>query len=188
MYKDFIKIFLILPPHPPALLLPLTFFPFPRGGRVGDEGLLADGNPFFIFDFKDFTNFRLNANYSYLLSSKKHRMKRISKIALVMLSVMLSAAGPVLGQNKTIADTMMIYFREIRANTNHYHDLWNVDLYGPVLLVNPASRAVYSNFPDSAGILKPFGKIFSGKLPVNVNIANTATRCLLKDTAQFIRI
>jgi hypothetical protein len=82
--------------------------------------------------------------------------------------------GLTFGQAKISTDTVSNYFQEIKENTCYYKDLWNLDLYGPILLVEPESRVVYANFPDSVGILKQDGKIFSGILPDNVNIANTA--------------
>jgi hypothetical protein len=82
--------------------------------------------------------------------------------------------GLTFGQVNISTDTVNAYFQEIKENTNYYKDLWNLDLYGPILLVEPESRVVYANFPDSVGILKQDGKIFSGILPDNVNIANTA--------------
>lgn len=100
-------------------------------------------------------------------------MKEALKVILVLILISFSA-GLSNGQDKISSDTIRSYFREIKANTNHYKNLWNIDLYGPILLVDPKSRIVYSNFPDSAGLLKQDGKIFSGILPTNINIANTA--------------
>lgn len=82
--------------------------------------------------------------------------------------------GLTFGQVKINIDTVSIYFQEIKENTNHYKDLWNIDLYGPILLVEPKSRVVYANYPDSTGILKPDGEIYSGILPTKINTANTA--------------
>ena len=80
------------------------------------------------------------------------------------------------GQTITFNDSVAVYFQEIQANTAHYKDLWNLDIYGPVLLVDPGSRKIYANYPDSAGVLKQDGKIYTGLLPVNINIANTSIK------------
>jgi hypothetical protein len=53
--------------------------------------------------------------------------------------------------------------------------LWNKELAGPVLLVEPATRNVYANVPDKEGHLVARGAVFTGVLPKTVNIANTAT-------------
>jgi hypothetical protein len=100
-------------------------------------------------------------------------MKKVLKVFPVLILISFSTNLSI-GQNKISRDTISIYFREIKANTDYYKDLWNIDLYGPILLVDSESRIVYSNFPDSTGILKQNGEIFSGILPNNVNIANTA--------------
>lgn len=52
--------------------------------------------------------------------------------------------------------------------------LWGVSLCGPLLLVDPASRAVWANQPDKENQLKAEGDLFTGKLPNEINIANTA--------------
>lgn len=100
-------------------------------------------------------------------------MKEVIKVFLVLILTSFST-GLSIGQDKICIDTIGSYFVEIKANTGIFRDLWNMDLYGPILLVDPESRLVYSNYPDSAGILKPDGEIFSGILPNNVNTANTA--------------
>jgi hypothetical protein len=100
-------------------------------------------------------------------------MKNAIKVILFLFLISLSTYSSV-GQDKISSDTISTYFREIKENTNNYKDLWNIDLYGPILLVDSKSRIVYSNIPDSVGILKQDGEIFSGILPNNVNLANTA--------------
>jgi hypothetical protein len=52
--------------------------------------------------------------------------------------------------------------------------LWGFSLCGPVLLVDPATRSVFANQADAEKILRPEGEIFVGKLPEQINIANTA--------------
>jgi hypothetical protein len=78
------------------------------------------------------------------------------------------------GQGKSFNDTAFVYFLEIRANTGQHKDLWNLDLYGPVLLIDPVSRKIYANLPDTAGALELKEKIYTGLLPKSINIVNTA--------------
>jgi hypothetical protein len=80
------------------------------------------------------------------------------------------------GQTPDFHDSIAFYFAEIKTNTILYKDLWNRDLYGPVLLVEPDTRRIYANSSDSAGILKQNGEIFTGNLPGNINISNTALK------------
>ncbi|MEJ5996584.1 hypothetical protein WG904_19305 [Pedobacter sp. Du54] len=65
------------------------------------------------------------------------------------------------------------YFKEAELASKG-QKLWKAEIYGPTLLVEPKSRVVYANVQDDLGILKPAGGIFSGILPKEVMIANTA--------------
>ena len=52
--------------------------------------------------------------------------------------------------------------------------LWGVSLCGPMLLVDPGTRAVVANQPDHENQLRGEGEVFTGKLPDHINVANTA--------------
>ncbi|MBO0720337.1 MAG: hypothetical protein J2P41_05925 [Blastocatellia bacterium] len=52
--------------------------------------------------------------------------------------------------------------------------LWGVSLCGPMLLVDPRTRDLAANQSDKEGRLNNAGDVFVGKLPKDVNIANTA--------------
>lgn len=54
--------------------------------------------------------------------------------------------------------------------------LWGVSLAGPVMMVDPQTRAVFANQADAEGVLHPEGTLFVGTLPPNVPIANTAQK------------
>lgn len=75
----------------------------------------------------------------------------------------------------TLQDSIATYFDEIKVETIKHQQLWGKNLYGPILLVNPNTRQLFANFSDKAGVLKQNGKIFSGILPNELNIANTST-------------
>jgi len=100
-------------------------------------------------------------------------MKILKVVILIMAFISLSTTLST-GQDRISPETIGTFFMEIKANTDKYKDLWNRDLYGSILLVDPKSRIVYSNYPDTGGILKRDGEIYSGVFPNNVNIANTA--------------
>lgn len=74
----------------------------------------------------------------------------------------------------TFQDSISIYLDEIKVETKKHQQIWAKDLYGPILLVNSNTRQLFANFSDTAGILKKDGKIYSGILPNEINIANTA--------------
>lgn len=68
------------------------------------------------------------------------------------------------------------YFQEAaRICTQDHGKLWRVSLCGPMLFVEPQTRAVFANQPDAEGRLTPRGEVFTGRLPPQINIANTAT-------------
>ncbi|MEJ5051487.1 hypothetical protein WH221_16785 [Chryseobacterium culicis] len=72
------------------------------------------------------------------------------------------------------SDTISVYFDELNTASKKNIGLWNKDLYGPMMLIDPKTREFFANEPDSEGILKRNGTIYSGVLPAAVNIANTA--------------
>lgn len=96
------------------------------------------------------------------------------KLKLLLLLLLILPARYITAQTSGFNDSIASYFQEIRYNTKQFKDLWNLDLYGPVLLVDAATRKICSNFADSAGILKQDDGIFTGLLPVMINIANTS--------------
>jgi hypothetical protein len=52
--------------------------------------------------------------------------------------------------------------------------LWGKPLYGPMLFVDPGTRAVVTNVPDADGALHPDHGVYTGNLPKDLPIANTA--------------
>lgn len=67
-------------------------------------------------------------------------------------------------------------FEEVRlAAEEDGGRLWGVPLYGPILFVDRATRFAVANQADAAGVLKPDGRLFTGTLPPDVILANTAT-------------
>ncbi|MDQ1856992.1 hypothetical protein [Chryseobacterium sp. WLY505] len=71
-------------------------------------------------------------------------------------------------------DTISVYFDELKTASKKNIGLWNKDLYGPMILIDPKTREFFATEPDSEGILKRDGTLYSGVLPATVNIANTA--------------
>jgi len=74
----------------------------------------------------------------------------------------------------TFQDSIAVYFDEIKVEALKHQQLWAKNLYGPILLVNPKTKQIFANYPDTAGTLKQFDKIYSGTLPKKINIANTS--------------
>jgi hypothetical protein len=51
--------------------------------------------------------------------------------------------------------------------------LWGVDLCGPLMVVDPSTRRIWTSNPDAAGLLEQSGSGWVGGLPVGVPVANT---------------
>jgi len=92
-------------------------------------------------------------------------------LAVLLLMFILSSFGQKIS---TYQDSIEIYFNEIKVEANKHQQMWSTDLYGPILLVDPNTRQLFTNFPDTVGILKQVGGIYSGILPNKINIANTS--------------
>jgi hypothetical protein len=95
---------------------------------------------------------------------------------LLFVNMLFFRSHFLMAQTGQYADTAAVYFDELKAATKKHEHLWNYDLYAPVLLVNPTTRELFANMPDTAGILKNNGKIYSGVLPKTVNISNTSVQ------------
>src|SRR6476469_4120582 len=68
------------------------------------------------------------------------------------------------------------YFREARTLCERDSGmLWNKSLCGPILLVDPESSDLFADQADREHQLESRDGLFVGKLPANVNVANTAT-------------
>src|SRR3954470_14428447 len=69
------------------------------------------------------------------------------------------------------------YFAEAKAASDaDAGAFWGVRLYGPMMFADPQTRTVVANKADAEGKLKHQGDVWTGTLPPNVGIANTATR------------
>jgi len=66
------------------------------------------------------------------------------------------------------------FFTELKQASASTFKLWNKDLYGPTLLVDPGTRKIYANEPDLEGGLQHSTNIYVGILPQEVNFSNTA--------------
>ncbi len=99
----------------------------------------------------------------------------MKKIILALLVVFFSQAGFSQNTDKNFVDTINAYFEEVRVATKDNYSLWNMDLYAPLMLIDPDTRKIYTNEQDSAATLTPpIDLVYTGILPPNVNFANTA--------------
>ncbi|HUI28895.1 MAG TPA: hypothetical protein VLX91_01670 [Candidatus Acidoferrales bacterium] len=84
------------------------------------------------------------------------------------------------------AEMYSSYFNEVKAAEDQSWDLWDRDMYGPILLVNPSTREVYSNYPDLGGALTSDGDVYHGMLPAEINTANTMVHWNGRDWAMVM--
>lgn len=82
-------------------------------------------------------------------------------------------AFDLIGQTPSTS-TLLEYLSEVKKTTAANRTLWNIDLYGPMLLVDPQTRVVFANESDSVGVLMRDGGLYRGRFPDNINIANTS--------------
>lgn len=74
----------------------------------------------------------------------------------------------------TLTDSLAVFLDELQTTSKQHAGLWNKDLYGPMIFVDPKTRKIFANEADTAGVLQADGKGYSGMLPAKINIANTA--------------
>ena len=105
----------------------------------------------------------------------------------ILLFLSFGITQTVFSQNKNnLPDTISGYFKEIKIATNNQAKVWDKNLYGPILLVEPDPRKIYANFNDSAAVLKKNGNVYSGVLPKEQNIANTSIHWNGRDWAMIL--
>lgn len=97
-------------------------------------------------------------------------MKSITYLLLCLLAT-LSAFSQ---EKDSYADSAAVYFSEIKQAAPGLQTIWNHPLDGPLLFVNPQTRQLYANYPDTALGLQGAGPVYTGTLPESSNIANTA--------------
>ncbi len=99
-----------------------------------------------------------------------------SPAPLILAVLALSAPLPALAQAPAIdVEHARAYFREAeRLSDNDAGQLWGIEFYGPLLFVDPATRSVVANL--SAIRLSETAGVYTGELPADQNVANTAVQ------------
>ena len=88
-----------------------------------------------------------------------------------MLSLFFNAVAAQASQISE--DSVYVYFREVQEATKEHATLWDRDIYGPILMVDPDTREVYANMADEGGVLHLSEGIYRGTLPKEITISNT---------------
>ncbi len=93
--------------------------------------------------------------------------------------ILLCGAPALMGQGRAAdpidAAEAKGFFAEAKALSDADNAMtWGATLYGPMILADPRTRQVVANQPDPEGVLKFHDGVYSGLLPDEVGIANTA--------------
>lgn len=99
-------------------------------------------------------------------------MAPLPRIGIVLFFVAAVGAAEPSGIDLAMAAE---YFRQADAVCRRdAGELWGVSLCGPMLFADPATRQVAANRADAGGALHEEAGVHVGRLPADVNIANTA--------------
>jgi hypothetical protein len=106
-------------------------------------------------------------------------MKNIQKFITLIITISLLNCNSTTHKRVEIGKKEITEFENIFKDLKDYlikenGNLWNHQLYGPLLFVNQDNRTVIANEKDTKGFLTKNGEIFAGILPDEINIANTA--------------
>jgi hypothetical protein len=96
----------------------------------------------------------------------------------ILLSIIIGIfnIGLLKGQEVTDLNLAKSYFNELDSLCSFDDgNLWGINLYGATMFVFPETRLIIANEPDKDGKLVRKDDLFIGKLPDNINIANTST-------------
>jgi hypothetical protein len=97
------------------------------------------------------------------------RFAAVSLLSTLPLIAFSQAARPI------PTDTARAYFAEAQSLCQADHgDLWGISLCGPIMFVDPQSHFIVANQADANGVLKAEDGVFTGILPMNMNVTNTA--------------
>ncbi|MEA4905374.1 MAG: hypothetical protein VB098_05420 [Petrimonas sp.] len=95
-----------------------------------------------------------------------------SIVCIVLISFSISVAG---AQNPVInTDSIPYYFNQVKQATRENIKIWDKDIYGPIMFVNPDTRVVYCNEPDKDSALVAKDGYYTGTLPKEISFQNTS--------------
>jgi len=92
--------------------------------------------------------------------------------AAALAALMIGLSSPAVAQE--IMDARAVFDQAEAICQTDDGALWGVSLCGPILIVDPATRQVVASQPGDGDLLTEAGGVFTGVLPDDVMIANTA--------------
>lgn len=112
---------------------------------------------------------------------EEYQMKNIQKFLILIFTIILfscisnSTKGQSVEIDKPEIEQLQKHFEEVKDFLKKENGkLWNYQLYGPLLFVNQNDRFIIANEADNKGILTKSGEVYTGTLPNEIIIANTA--------------
>ena len=120
-------------------------------------------------------------SYNYAKEHGHERIARAMIVARKTISASLFGIFLILGTPIALKAQMAIdpaQARDLFARARHVSEkeggtLWGRTLYGPILFVDPQTRAVAANQQDAEGVLKASDGVYTGVLPDSVILAST---------------
>ena len=97
------------------------------------------------------------------------KKRKIRKIILALLLFSNNIIDPAHAQD--LESIAFEYFQGVKLTTELHKDLWNINLFGPMILIDPATRKIYASEQDSLGELTPSVSVFVGTFPKSLNIS-----------------
>jgi hypothetical protein len=100
---------------------------------------------------------------------------KIKTAILFCLLVCSIAIGQASGQETMGPGLAKSYFGEVASLCAlDSGKLWGINLYGPIMLANPENRQIIANQQDNNNSFVEQDNVFVGKLPADINMANTS--------------
>lgn len=93
-------------------------------------------------------------------------------LGVLVFAAFTSLAAPAVGQDVMAAAAAHRELQDIC--TRDRGRLWGVSLCGPILIVDPSTRAVWASESDNLGVLRDSGGGWVGALPTDAPLANTS--------------
>lgn len=96
------------------------------------------------------------------------------KINILLLPVLLAVVSHAQTPSIDVAQAQQAFDEAKALSVREGGNLWGKFLYGPMLFADPETRRVVANQADSKGLLQREGGLYTGVLPKEVGIGNTA--------------
>ena len=109
------------------------------------------------------------------MTSFPHFLQPIIIIPTLLMTLLLTKCNQLqdelpLNQSRKIAK----YFSQVDSLLQNEKQFWGIQLYGPVILIDPETRIFYANQNDSNNSFTIIDELFQDTLPDQIPLANTA--------------